>query len=152
MSTITATDLIEEMTKIKQRNEELRRGNQDLIKEKKALVEELGQANTVRTAAEVKAEQVAPLQQQVYELERALAAAREEASSLRQRTEQAERKAAAASSKIAEHRAEADSAVREVASLQETVSSLLRGQAQLNERIAGLEPFAVAIAELKKVL
>jgi chromosome segregation ATPase len=152
MSTITATDLIEEMTKIKQRNEELRRPQQDLIKEKKQLVEELGRANTVRTAAEAKAEQVAPLQQQVYELERALASTREELSGLRQRTEQAERKATASAAKAAEHRAEAEGAVREVAALQETVSSLLRGQAQLNERIAGLEPFAVAIAELKKVL
>lgn len=152
MSTITATDLIEELTKLKAQNEELRHGNQALVKEKRTLVQELGRANRDRQAADDLAASLEPLKAQLLQQERETQVAREALGGLRERAEVAEgvlKKASEDvyrfSNKTEEFRLE-NKRLSEL--LAQTEASLGRCRADGKK----LEPYRDAIMSLKQVL
>jgi chromosome segregation ATPase len=152
VSTITATDLIEELTKLKAQNEELRHGNQALVKEKRTLVQELGRANRDRQAADDLAASLEPLKAQLLQQERETQVAREALGGLRERAENAEKAAAETQKSRDAQKGENDLLHNHLSLAQNRLADAAGELERCRADAKKLEPYRDAIMSLKQVL
>lgn len=152
MSTITANSLINELTKLKTHNEELRKGNQALIKEKDGLIRELGKANTERQKWSDRVAELEPLQAQLEQQKQESDAARTANDDLVGRAAKAEEEAARAAASLETLEETTAALIVQFERLEDHDRHLLTEVERHRAEIEALEPYRNAVMAFKRVL